>query len=51
MRSRPVIDTPGDRGIDLPEDGWWVRGSPYGEHVGKDEGKNGILPVIGTYVL
>ena len=33
---------------DPPEDGRWVRGAPYGEHVDEDGGKSNILPVLET---
>ena len=33
---------------DTPEDVWWGGSSPSSECVGKDEGKNGVLPVLGA---
>ena len=34
--------------VDTPEDVWWRGSSPSSECVGKDEGKNGVLPVLGA---
>ena len=35
-------------GDDTPEDVWWEGGSPYSECIGKNEGKNDVLPVLGA---